>query len=139
MNKLYNIIIVLLILHTSCKDRSENSNISAFNDNTKCNCSDLILDELYNHFYLSERTKPFSGICEEYHKNKNLAIVKEFTEGKMEGEMLEYSKKGILIKKWRFHDNKMNGEAISFDTTGKITFHGIYKNGKLDSTIITHQ
>ncbi len=116
---------------------SLNHNISI--DNNSCICSDLILDDLYNHFYLADRTLPFTGTCKEFHKNGNLFKKIEYVEGKMEGTLFEYSINNTLIKKNNFSKNMMHGEAYAYDTSGLLIFHGNYRRGKLDSVIFKPQ
>jgi len=130
--------ITMLFTIVSCneineKNSPDDKSIKKIED---CSCGDLILDELYQHFYINERTIPYTGICKDYHKNGNLYQKKEFNEGKMNGEFLEYSINNKLIKKWNFNINKMHGESFTYDTTGLLIFHGIYKNGILDSIIL---
>ena len=94
--------IVLLIIISSCNEEitEEISKKKSLPETNICSCGDLVLDELYQHFYITERTLPFTGICIENHKNGNLYQKKEFIKGKMNGEFLEYSANNKLIKKW---------------------------------------
>ncbi len=114
-------------------------NHKTLNAKDSCICSDLILDELYNHFYLDDRTLPFTGTCKEYHKNGNLFKKIEYLEGKMDGVLLEYSKKNVLIKKNNFSKNMMHGDTFTYDKNGLLIFHGTYRRGKLDSVIFKLQ
>ena len=131
--------ILFLFFFISCKEKESNitSNNSSLKQPKSCSCGDLILDQLYNHFYLNDRTIPFTGTCIDYHKNGEIFQKKEFTKGKMDGVFLEYSNKSILIKKWNFSKNKRVGESMTYNSSGKLIFHGIYKNGKLDSTVLS--
>ena len=131
--------ILFLFFFISCEEKETKfpSNNKTLNQIEHCSCGDLILDELYNHFYLKERTRPFTGICNDYYNTGNLFQQKEFTEGKIDGVFQEYSINNILIKKWKFSKNKRHGESMTYDPNGKLIFHGIYKNGKLDSTILS--
>ena len=97
---------------------------------SNCNCTDLILDELYNHFFLEDRTSPFTGTCYEYFKNGNISISKKFKEGKMEGEMIRYNTNGSIKSIMNFQQNKINGQAIIYDSYGKDSTIQHYKNGK---------
>ena len=131
--------ILFLIVISSCNEKTKEDlpEKKTSHETSNCSCGDLILDELYQHFYLNERTLPFTGICNENHKNGNLFRTKEFVEGKMDGEFIEYSDNNKLLKKWNFKKNKMHGDAFTYDTTGKLLFHGIYKNGILDSVVLS--
>jgi len=131
--------ITILFTSVSCNEINEknSSDDKSIKKIEGCSCGDLILDELYQHFYINERTLPYTGICEDYHNNGNLYQKKKFNEGKMNGEFLEYSINNKLIKKWNFNKNKRHGNSFTYDTSGQLIFHGIYKNGILDSVILS--
>jgi len=120
--------IILIVCFTGCSDNNIKEN-NYFISNS-CNCTDLILDELYNHFYLNERTSPFSGTCYEYFKNGEFSISKQFQEGKMEGEMIRYNKNGSIKSTMNFSQNKINGKAIFYNSLGKDSIVQYFKNGR---------
>ena len=67
------LIIIELKCTTKVKDETEKR---------ECICSDLVLDELYNHYYLEDRNIPFSGTCMEYYKNGKMSEKKQLKMGK---------------------------------------------------------
>jgi antitoxin component YwqK of YwqJK toxin-antitoxin module len=121
-------VVILILCFTRCSDR--NTKETKYFKLNSCNCTDLILDELYNHFYLKERTSPFSGTCYEYFKNGVLSISKQLNEGKMEGEMIRYNKNGSIKSTMNFKQNKINGKAIIYNSMGEDSIVQYYKNGK---------
>ena len=121
------IIVILFTCLISCSNNLDNKEPLL---ESNCNCTDLILDESYNHFFLNDRTLPFTGICYEYFKNGNISISKQFQDGKMEGEMIRYNKNGTIKSLMNFQKNKINGKAIIYDSYGKDSIVIYYKNGK---------
>lgn len=120
--------VILILCFTGCNDSSTKE--SKYFISNSCNCTDLILDELYNHFYLNERTSPFSGTCYEYFKNGELSISKQFQEGKMDGKMIRYNTNGSIKSIMNFEQNKINGEAIIYNSLGKDSVVQYFKKGK---------
>ena len=121
-------IVILILCFIGCSDSNTKNN--EYFKLKSCNCTDLILDELYNHFYLKERTSPFSGTCYEYFGNGGISISKQFQEGKMEGEMIRYNKNGSIKSTMNFKQNKINGKAIIYNSMGEDSIVQYYKNGK---------
>ena len=103
------------------------------NSAEKCNCNDLILDEPYNHYYLEERTVPFTGTCVEFNKNGTLNLTKQFVEGKLHGNMNRYRPNGDKLSTVEFDKNFIHGKAIVFDLQGNDSIVEEYKRGKLIS------
>ncbi len=120
-------VIILFSCLISCSNNLETKE-SLLESN--CNCTDLILDELYNHFFLDERTLPFTGTCYEYFKNGNISISKQFQEGKMEGKMIRFHSNGVIKSSAGFQQNKIDGKAIIYDSFGKDSIVQVFKKGK---------
>ena len=99
----------------------------------KCNCNDLILDEPYNHYYLEERTVPFTGTCVEFNKNGTLNLTKDFVDGKLHGNMNRYLPNEDKLSTVEFEKNFIHGKAIVFDHQGNDSIVEEYKRGKLIS------
>tara|TARA_Y100000589_G_scaffold330984_1_gene382500 strand:- start:524 stop:925 length:402 start_codon:yes stop_codon:yes gene_type:complete len=125
-----NYILKIIILFSSLISCSNNLEPNETLLESNCNCTDLILDESYNHFFLDDRTLPFTGTCYQYFKNGKISISKQFQEGKMEGEMIRYNKNGTIKSVMNFQQNKINGKAIIYDSFGKDSIIIHYKNGK---------
>ena len=68
--KLFLVFIAFGLFHciVKCKS-SEKSNSESLTSTKNCHCNDLIYDDLYNHFYIDDRTLPYSGSCYEKYKS----------------------------------------------------------------------
>ena len=97
----------------------------------ECICSDLIYDELYNHYYLDAKEKPFSGTCIEYFKNGSISEQKTIKNGKMTGEMIRYREDGSKKTSIQFEDNFIHGRVIFYDLKGNEDIIEYYEKGEL--------
>ena len=119
-------LVLAIYLTTACTNGTKTSA-------EKCNCNDLILDEPYNHYYLEERTVPFTGTCVEFNKNGTLNLTKDFLDGKLHGNMIRYRPSGDKLSTVPFEKNFIHGKAIVFDLNGNDSIVVEYKRGKLIS------
>ena len=103
------------------------------NSDEKCNCGELILDVPYNHYYLKERTFPFTGTCIMVNSNGTINFTKDFVDGKMHGNMIRYRSNGTKLSSVEFDKNFINGKAIVYDINGKDSIIQQYKRGELIS------
>ncbi len=87
--KFYSLVGIFSILFFFSKCQEKNNVKTVVNP---CHCNDLIYDELYNHFFIEERTNPYTGKCQEYFKNGKVSLEKEFVDGKLDGKMITYRK-----------------------------------------------
>ena len=128
------IIFVLLALLNACKSEEKNSEISI-----KCNCDNLILDNLYNHFYIENRKSPFTGMCFKLNKNGDTLETINYSKGKVEGILTKYYKSGTKRSETTFKKNKYHGDAKEWDKNEVLIFHGTYRDGEYDSTLIDNR
>ena len=110
---------------------SEKSNSTSSISTKNCHCNDLIYDDLYNHFYLEERTIPYNGSCYEKYKNGKIKLTKEFLKGKLHGNMFRYRKDSSKISLVEFKNNFIEGRALFYDIKGKDSAVQYFKKGKL--------
>lgn len=101
------------------------------NNDQQCNCGDLVLDEPYNHYFLEERTSPFTGTCIKLNKNGTLNLTKEFLEGKLHGDMIRYHPNGRKLSLIHFDNNFIDGKAFYFDVNGGDSIVQYYERGEL--------
>jgi antitoxin component YwqK of YwqJK toxin-antitoxin module len=94
-----------------------------------CNCKMLAIDNKYNHFYLEDRTKPYTGICREYHPNGKLMREVQMVAGKNNGHYKVYSDKGILLEDGNFRNNLHHGEYRYYNEEGKLVYEAVYEDG----------
>ena len=131
----YNVMICVLICSfTSCK--SEDKNPEAI---IECNCDNLTLDHLYNHFYIENRKSPYTGMCFKLNKKGDTLETINYNKGKVEGVLTTFYTSGKKKSETTFKKNKYHGEAKEWDENEVLIFHGIYDNGEYDSTLIDNR
>lgn len=138
----YSITLALLIsaaVFQSCTGAKKASDIEDEDLITHCDCSLLYLDEPYNHFYLTDRTKPYTGTCEVLGSNGTVIVLKNFKQGKLDGNYLEYFESGAIMHEWNFLENRQHGDQKIYDEKGKLLSHSVYYKGELDTIILTNK
>ena len=125
----YLLIASLLYFTIQCQPKKESSTIKE----NSCHCNDLVYDELYNYFFIEERTNPYNGKCLEYYESGEISLEKNFIAGKMHGNMLRIRKNGIRKSLVEFKLNFIDGKAIFYNLQGKDSVIQQYKRGKLVS------
>ena len=123
----------ILYFTIQCRSKKESSTIKE----NSCHCNDLVYDELYNYFFIEERTSPYNGKCLEYYDSGEVSLEKNFVDGKMHGDMLRFRKNGIRKSLVEFKLNFIDGKAIFYNLQGKDSVIQQYKKGKLVSN--SHQ
>ena len=126
---IYFLLASQLYLIIQCQPKKESSTITG----NSCHCDDLVYDELYNYFFIEERTSPYTGKCLEYYESGEISLEKNFIEGKMHGDMLRFRKNGIRKSMIEFKLNFIDGKAIFYNLQGKDSVIHQYKRGKLVS------
>ena len=119
----------ILYFTIQCQPKKESST----NKENSCHCNDLVYDELYNYFFIEERTSPYNGKCLEYYDSGEVSLEKNFVDGKMHGDMLRFRKNGIRKSLVEFKLNFIDGKAIFYNLQGKDSVIQQYKKGKLVS------
>ncbi|MDA9809700.1 hypothetical protein N9C59_05200 [Flavobacteriales bacterium] len=126
----YLILISAILWTIACNETADKASITIKNE-AYCNCNDLIYDELYNHFYIDERNKPYTGICYERYESKKIKLTKEFKEGKLHGNMIRFKEDSTKISLVEFENNFIHGKAIFYDSMGNDSVVQTYKRGAL--------
>lgn len=126
--------IILSIFMISCgnsneKDENENASLAT------CDCGDLLFDPAYNNFYTTTPREGYTGACEEYFGNGQLALIKHFKSGKVDGAMKTYYENGQLNEDKFFEMNFQQGDFLKYNENGKLIFHGIYERGQEIETV----
>ena len=129
--KLFNYFFLGSILYflNQCQTKNESSNITE----NSCHCNDLVYDELYNYFFIEDRTSPYNGKCMEYFESGEVSLEKNFKDGKMHGDMLRFRKNGIRKSLVEFKFNFIDGKAIFYNLQGEDSIIHQYRRGKLIS------
>ena len=125
----YLLLASLLYFTIQCQPKKESSTIKE----NSCHCNDLVYDELYNYFFIEERTSPYTGKCMEYYESGEISLEKNFIDGKMHGNMLRFRKNGIRKSLVEFKLNFIDGKAVFYNLQGKDSVIQQYKRGKLVS------
>lgn len=100
-----------------------------------CDCDDLLFDPIYNNFYQEVPREGYTGSCEKYHANGQLALLKHFTNGKVDGEMRSYYENGQLNEEKFFDMNFQQGDFRKYNEAGKLIFHAIFERGNQVETV----
>jgi len=129
--RIFNYLLLASLLYFTIQCKAENES-SIITENS-CHCNDLVYDELYNYFFIDERTSPYNGKCLEYYESGEISLEKNFIEGKMHGDMLRFRKNGIRKSLVEFKLNFIDGKAIFYNLHGKDSVIHQYKRGKLVS------
>lgn len=130
------------ILIMSCTSNSEKDESTAEKDknpfkDTICNCTHLVLDEKYNHFFHedNDRTHPFSGTCRDSFPNTTqLRLEKQVNDGKNHGNYKLYHENGVLKSEKTFINNYVQ-EIKHYFPSGVLKYHATYKAGELEDMI----
>ena len=125
----YFLLLAALYFLNQCQPKKESSTIKE----KSCHCNDLVYDELYNYFFVEERTSPYTGKCLEYYESGEISLEKNFIDGKMHGNMLRFRKNGIRKSLVEFKLNFIDGKAIFYNLQGEDSVIQQYKKGKLVS------
>jgi antitoxin component YwqK of YwqJK toxin-antitoxin module len=115
---------LLIFVFTACK-----SDETAEEEVDYCDCEMLALDNLYNHFYLEDRSKPYTGVCKLFHPNGQLKQERELVDGKNNGYYRVYSESGVLLEDGGFLNNRHHGVFKYFDENGNLIVEAEYENG----------
>ena len=143
MIKLFIPISIMFFLF-SCKNEAKNINPASLihtvenptliqtdeEGNEYCDCNMLAHDNKYNHSYLEDRTKPYTGICREYHPNGKIKREVQLVDGKNNGYYKVYSANGILLEDGNFRNNLHHGEYRYYDAEGKLTYETVFEDGQ---------
>ncbi len=131
----YNMVIfALLHLFISCSPEKQNSNI-----NKECSCDNLILDRLYNHFYITNRKSPYTGMCFKLNHTGDTLEKINYNKGKVEGILTTFYTSGKKKTETTFKKNKYHGDIKEWDENEVLIFHGTYDDGEYDSTLIDNR
>ena len=134
LKKLFLVLIAFTLFQWMVKCNSpEKSNSESSIIIENCHCNDLIYDDLYNHFYVEDRTIPYSGSCYEKYKSGKIKLTKEFLNGKLHGNMFRYREDSSKISLVEFKNNFIEGRALFYDIQGNDSAVQYFKRGKLVS------
>ena len=134
MRKFINLLLsscVVFILVSSCSNNSDSNNEE---DNpTTCECSDLQLDALYNHFYINDRTKGYTGRCIEKNNQGVVIMQKDIIKGKVNGEVKTFYDNGALKRVKTFKMNLQDGLFYELSPEGDTLIKALFVKGVQDT------
>lgn len=120
----------LTLINCNGSSTDENQEVSK-----ACDCDDLLFDQTYNNFYEEVPREGYTGKCEKYYANGQLALLKHFTKGKVDGEMRSYYENGQLNEEKFFAMNFQQGDFRKYNEQGKLVFHAKFERGNQIETI----
>ncbi len=125
----------LLLVLFSCSGPETPNQIIAIDQPTKCDCNELILDNKYNRFYLTDKKKPFSGECIVLYQNGNKKIERHCIEGKYHGNVIDFYDNGQIEMIRQYQNHFINGYEKIYSRNGELLRHSIYKQSTLMEVI----
>jgi antitoxin component YwqK of YwqJK toxin-antitoxin module len=111
-------------------NNSEEANELAEDVVTNCDCNDLQYDPGYNNFYMEKPREGYTGKCEIFHANGQLALSKNFKDGKVDGDMISFYENGQINEKKTFDKNFQTGEGLKYSEDGTLIFKALYDYGR---------
>jgi antitoxin component YwqK of YwqJK toxin-antitoxin module len=93
-------------------------------------CERLNYDPLYNHFYETDRDKPYTGSCKVFYPGGILQQSREIVDGKNHGEYKVYNEQGVLIEEGGFYENLHHGHFRYYNEHGELTDEIEYVHGR---------
>lgn len=126
---------VIALLQVGCGETVSEKDLSEDATSKNCNCNDVFLDPEFNHFYTEKRDEPFTGVCESFYPNGQVAVRKQYENGRLEGLYLEYYESGTLKSEWNFSQGRQHGDHKGYHPDGNLKYHTIYYMGDQDTTI----
>lgn len=75
---------------------------------------------------------PFTGISFSVWENDSLRFERTWTEGKLNGPLVECYNTGILAKRSSYQMNDLTGELLEYYPSGTLSKRAVYKKGVLD-------
>lgn len=93
-------------------------------------CERLHYDIAYNHFYETERDKPFNGVCKLFHVGGTLKQFREMANGKNHGRFELYYEDGTLKEEGAFHENLHHGVFKYYNEEGELIEQVEYAYGR---------
>ncbi|MFT5823639.1 MAG: hypothetical protein ACI8ZM_004901 [Crocinitomix sp.] len=116
----------------SCNSGTEDDSDEVVIDETTnyCDCNDLAFDLPYNNFYLTVPREGFTGLCENFYSNGNVALSKNFYKGKVHGDFSTYYESGTIKETKEFDMSFQSGEHFMYAEDGTLRYHAKYKWGK---------
>ncbi len=139
----FNLITFSFLVLVACTSNGSDPNMQSADetnaaiDSTYCDCTELIFDQPYNHFWRFEKRKGFTGTCEEFYANGQVKITKHFVEGKLHGKVISYYDNGLIEEEKEFDMNFQTGEQITYTKKGEVKFHALYNRGQQTRVLVT--
>ena len=131
MNYLFTIFFSILLF--SCTE--EIKKIEIEKEPTTCDCNELILDNSYQRYFLTDKQKPFNGQCITLRPDGKKLFERNYINGKYQGLVLIYHQNGKIKSSTEYEKNLMTGDQKIFDIDGVLISHAIYLRSKLKEII----
>ena len=129
MKAFYLLSIVIFLM--SCSEGETQNAVIEIEQPTECDCLELILDTKYNRFYLTDKKKPFTGVCTSIYQNGNMKMERHYVEGKYHGDVIDYYDNGQIEMIREYKNHFINGFEKTYTKGGDLLKHSIYKQSTL--------
>ncbi|MEO9257111.1 MAG: hypothetical protein ABI207_01945 [Crocinitomicaceae bacterium] len=107
---------------------------SCTNNNPKkaeCDCSLLSYDDLYNHFYETDREVGYTGKCIAYYPGGKIKTKRTIVNGKNDGPYSTYFPSGKIQEEGSFKENLQHGIRKIYDEKGQLVSEETFFYGQL--------
>ncbi len=126
--------VLVLFAIVSCGQVNEESTDSNNEvEVTECDCKLLNFDKDYNRFYLKDRKKPFTGVCDLV-ENGVLLSRRHYKDGKYHGDFIDFYPNGQEKMVIQYKNHFMNGDVKHYSEDGQLIGHSVYKQSVLIET-----
>ena len=108
--------------------------ISSCTNNTpkeECDCNSLSYDDLYNHFYQTDREVGYTGECVGYYPGGEIKTKRTIVNGKNDGPYSTYYPSGKIQEEGSFKENLQNGIRKIYDEKGNVVAEETFFYGQL--------
>ncbi len=125
--------LLLAIAFISCSE--DVKVVPELKEPTFCDCNELILDQDYQRYYLSDKEKPFTGECITYSVEGKKIFERNYSVGKYNGLVIFYHKNGKVKSTTEYVKNFMTGAFKTYSLDGDLLSHSIYLRSKLKKVV----
>ena len=129
----YFLTLFISIVFVSCVEN--NKTIQKDELPTFCDCNELILDTDYQRYYLSDKSKPFTGNCITLLPNGIKEFERNYIGGKYNGLVIVYHHNGEIKSTTEYKKNLMTGDQKTYNAEGVLISHAIYLRSQLKEII----
>lgn len=128
--------ISIIALCFACNSSNTNSNTPPVEIPDTCSCDLLEISPTNRSFSYPRSNQQYTGHCTLSYPSGKTREVRPLKNGKIEGSLFEYYENGDEKSEREFVNNRQHGSFRQWNETGRLTFHALYINGRIDTVLI---